>query len=198
MDPGAQRVRSFGGRRLVWVAGLAVAAAVIAIGVSVRGESTIRPGSDGATGSVARAQVAGATERLPSVTLRDDRDRPVDIAAIRGPAAIHVFASWCPSCQAEAATITMVQRDHPELTFHYLNVADDPADARSFISRYGWRDGPVLVDHDRAAASALGLSGQPHTVFVTRDGTVARHVGPGTFEQLDALARAVTAPAPAA
>jgi cytochrome c biogenesis protein CcmG/thiol:disulfide interchange protein DsbE len=181
-------------RRRRWM--LAAAVALIVVALTIGGVVAARAGhgtleaasvsraaasSGGSGGALAAFQTTRATGG--SVFTADD---------VTGPAVIHVFASWCEVCQGEAASFAQLQREHPKLNYYLLDVQDTTADARSFISKYGWSKTSVLLsDPQRSAEAQLGLIGQPNTLFVDKNGKVVQTLqgGVGTGALLDAAAK---------
>lgn len=132
-----------------------------------------------------------ASEALPdfSGVLADgSRFTQADVGA---NTVIKVFASWCPTCEKEAATFAAFQKAHPDLTYVYVAVADTPEESAAWIERHGMADGPVIDDRERSVAGALGLIGQPNTVFVPAAGELVEIIGPGTAAQFRDAANAL-------
>lgn len=111
-----------------------------------------------------------------------------DDSMVQADTVIHVFASWCPTCRAEAPDFAAFQRAHPDLTYVYIAVEDDPADSKAFMAEHGFAPGKVINDQDRSVEEAFGLTGQPNTVFVPADGELTKIIGPADTERLSQAA----------
>ena len=99
------------------------------------------------------------------------------------PAVLLFFGSWCSSCQAElpplAATVER-QKAAPgalaRIPVIGVDTLDSPANARAFIAKEGVTF-PVAFDPDAAITQTdFHFVGDPYTVFVRGDGTIARIV----------------------
>jgi thiol-disulfide isomerase/thioredoxin len=146
--------------------GLVVAIAAGFLAVIVIGESGT-PSSSNGTVSVSASSLPTPTP-LRAFTATDSTGQAIGSATIKGPTVIHIYASWCPTCRAEAKHFAAFLRANPAITPIYIAVADQPASAARFITASGWRPGPIIDDPKRTLATALGLSGQPNTIFVNR------------------------------
>ena len=111
--------------------------------------------------------------------------KPVKLAAYAGkPLVLHVWASWCSECNAEAPTIAAAAARARGVTFIGIDIADNAGDAKGFYRRHGWRF-VSIDDPKRTRMASLGVPGQPSTVFVNTKGTiVARIIGPASASQL--------------
>lgn len=109
----------------------------------------------------------------------------VKLAAYTGkPLVLHVWASWCPECNAEAPTIAKAAARYHNVTFIGIDIADHPSGAKGFYQRHGWHF-LSIDDPTRTRMTSLGVPGQPSTVFVNAKGTiVARIIGPASTSQL--------------
>lgn len=108
--------------------------------------------------------------------------------AIKGPALVNVFASWCAPCRIE----------HPELLrlkaqgVRIVGVAwkDDPAKTRAELAELGDPFTAVFADQDGRAAIELGISGAPETFVVNSKGViVGKWPAPMTPQDADRLAK---------
>ena len=113
--------------------------------------------------------------------------KPVKLATYAGkPLVLHVWASWCPECNAEAPTIAAAAAHARGIAFIGIDIADHAHDARGFYRRHGWHF-VSIDDPARTRMASLGVPGQPSTVFVNARGTIiARIIGPASASQLAA------------
>lgn len=112
---------------------------------------------------------------------------------LRGtPVVVNVWASWCGPCRLEAPALAEVASAYGDrVQFLGIDVLDARPDAEAFITEFGWPY-PSLFDPTGAIRDALGLIGQPITLFYAADGTLLdTHVGRVTLEQLEAQVRAL-------
>ena len=113
--------------------------------------------------------------------------KPVKLAAYAGrPIVFHVWASWCPECNAEAPTIADAAAHSRAVTFIGIDIADHARDAKRFYRRHGWHF-VSIDDPSRSRMASLGVPGQPSTIFVNAKGKiVARIIGQASASQLAA------------
>jgi cytochrome c biogenesis protein CcmG/thiol:disulfide interchange protein DsbE len=138
--------------------------------------------SDNETG-----QTPSSADSFPEFTLRDPSGADVTRDDLKGPALVHVYASWCPTCNAEAPELAPLLQKYPELNMVYIAVADDPEDAATWLKEkdFPLDNATIVIDEDRELAGELGLSGQPHTLLVDKDlGITKRYLGPAPVEDL--------------
>lgn len=115
-------------------------------------------------------------------------------ATVQGPTFINAFASWCAPCAVENPALLALQAEGARI----IGVAykDDPANTRAFLTRLGNPFTRVLVDEDGRAGVDLGISGVPETFLVNARGVIiAKHVGPLTPQDADALLQQAAAAA---
>lgn len=143
--------------------------------------------SDASKERASGAQAAVFTgPKLPKVQAQST-DGTIDFAALRGPAIVHVFASWCSVCRAEAAELGKALNAAPGVKPIWIAVQDDPASSKAFQTEFAWRSGPRIDDEDRSVAAKLGLSGQPNTILVDAAGNTQRFAGAVPVPTLKAL-----------
>jgi cytochrome c biogenesis protein CcmG/thiol:disulfide interchange protein DsbE len=165
-------------RRILPFAPLIVLAllAVLFVGWSLKRDPHVRP-----------AALVG--KRLPSIAVaRLDGGDPVPLdVAVKGPALVNVFASWCAPCRIEHPELVRLSRRGVRI----IGVAwkDDPAKTRALLDEVGDPYAIVLTDRDGRAGVELGVSGVPETFAVDRRGVVvAKESEPMTPQEADRLA----------
>lgn len=131
---------------------------------------------------------------LPAVTLPAlGEGEPVDLAAVRGPAVVSFWASWCPPCRAE---MPILQRFFEKYAGRVDVLGIDFTDpqvsaARALVARAGVTY-PLVTDLD-GSVSGRGaiprLRGLPYLVLVDAEGTVAYsgYVAIDSLDQLEEL-----------
>ena len=114
---------------------------------------------------------------------------PLRPALGTGPVLINFFASWCAPCAEEQPQLMALRAQGVRI----IGVAykDDPAAARSFLTRLGNPFSQVLVDRNGDAGVEFGVSGVPETFLVGANGVIlAKHAGPMTAADAESLLEA--------
>lgn len=109
--------------------------------------------------------------RLPCFT----GGAPVELAAVRGPAVINLWASWCPPCRKELPAFQrLAGRAGGQLQVVGVDTRDDRDAARSLAVDFGLTF-PTLFDPDEQLRGRLARNALPITLFVDSAGRI-RHV----------------------
>jgi thiol-disulfide isomerase/thioredoxin len=126
--------------------------------------------------AAAPVTLAGEGKPLPEVALPCfTGGQDVAVSAIRGPAVVNLWGSWCPPCREE---LPAFQRFADRAAGKVTVVGVDTRDSRSAASSLAADLGltyPNLFDPDERLRARLGVSALPATLFVDREGRV-RHV----------------------
>jgi cytochrome c biogenesis protein CcmG, thiol:disulfide interchange protein DsbE len=128
----------------------------------------------------------GGREALPDVTLVALRDgeAALNVGALRGPAVINLWATWCAPCRTELPDFQEVSTARPDVRFIGVDIAEDAAKARDFLTELGITFDQYLDDRGELT-DALGTAVLPVTLVVDADGKVAaEHIGPMSVDDL--------------
>jgi cytochrome c biogenesis protein CcmG/thiol:disulfide interchange protein DsbE len=173
------------GRRLIWLAGAAVAGAALAVPVGLGP----RPGPPAADPvSTVRSDIVrdDPAPGLAGPTLDGHR---FDLTRWRGHVVLlGVWASWCEPCRAELRHLAdaSTRWSARGLRVVTLNVRDDADTARSLLAEVGASDIPAVADPDGVFAAAWGVHALPETFLVDRSGRLRlQRFGPVTSAWLD-------------
>jgi thiol-disulfide isomerase/thioredoxin len=118
-----------------------------------------------------------------------DGSAGITLEALRGPAIVNVWGSWCGPCKEEMPLfVDFYSRAKDKVTLLGIDVEEaQVSDGRHFVETRGitW---PNLYDPDGRTASALGM-GVPITYFVDAQGvTVYKKIGViTTVQELEML-----------
>jgi thiol-disulfide isomerase/thioredoxin len=97
-----------------------------------------------------------------------------DGTSLAGTDAILWFwASWCPTCQAEAPGIAQAAAQLPEgVTMYGVPGLSDQAGMEKFVGDYGLGDIVQIVDADGSLWSNFGVPSQPAFALINDNGEV--------------------------
>ncbi len=136
-------------------------------------------------------QPAGATSPLPDVTLPClGGGRDVDLATLRGPMVVNLWAQWCPPCREE---LPFYQQLHEEAGGDVAVLGVDYQDTRpdwalDLLDQTGVTY-PSVADPSGKLRVPFRVRGLPGIVFVDEAGDVVavEYVVIESFDQLAAL-----------
>lgn len=127
---------------------------VSALGEDLAPARLLAPGAGDAAPDLAPLRALEGPDRVP--------------VAGQGVEIVHFFATWCVPCTRELPALGRFAARRPEVSVVLVDVAEPVDRVRRFFDRAP-PPGPVLLDADRGAARAFGVSLLPAT-FVTADG----------------------------
>ncbi|MFC0533436.1 TlpA family protein disulfide reductase [Phytohabitans kaempferiae] len=118
----------------------------------------------------------GQGDPLPDVALPCfTGGQEVEVSAIRGPAVLNLWGSWCGPCREELPAFQrFADRAAGKVTVIGVDIRDSRSAASSLAEELGVTY-PNLFDPSERLRAKLGITALPATLFVDRDGRV-RHV----------------------
>lgn len=127
----------------------------------------------------------------PDFTLVSLDNRKISLSQFRGrPVLINFWASWCIPCREEMPELVKVYESRKDEGFMILGVnltsSDTLPEVQAFVKEFHISF-PVLLDKDGTVAGRLyPLPGIPTSIFIDRDGNVARvQIGKMSRQQID-------------
>ncbi len=106
----------------------------------------------------------------PELTAKTLEGKPFSIKTAPKPLMLHFWATWCPTCRAEADNISRVASEVPVMTVAVKSGSDSEIEA--FLQKNDLRF-PVVSDRDGSIASRFGITVFPTTILIGKDGKVA-------------------------
>ncbi|MEU8816031.1 TlpA disulfide reductase family protein [Actinoplanes sp. NPDC048796] len=103
-------------------------------------------------------------------------DTSVSLRALKGPAVINMWASWCGPCRAELPVMQKLS-DTGTVTVIGVDTGDSRTDGADFASAKGVTM-PTLFDADQKLVHKLERINLPVTVFLDADGKSTTHILP--------------------
>ena len=126
-------------------------------------------------------------DRLPDVTLQPlGSGEPVELASLRGPLVINLWASWCAPCRDELPEYQAFSKKYAgQVDVLGVDWQETRADAARRLARQSGVTYPLVTDPDgRLRSQAL-----PKLILLDEDGRVAfeRYVKIASVAQLEKL-----------
>ncbi|KAF0865567.1 TlpA disulfide reductase family protein [Pseudomonas sp. LD120] len=117
--------------------------------------------------------------RLPEVALRNTNGDTVQLTDYQGgPLVINLWATWCPPCRREMPVLEDAQKQHPNLTFLFVNQAESMQSVATYLATQGLNLNNVLFDGGGRLGQAVGSMALPTTLFYSADGRLlGSHLG---------------------
>jgi len=108
---------------------------------------------------------------VPTVQGRLLSGQPVSLQSYKGqPVLLHFWATWCPVCKLEQASIEAISKDHAVVTIA-MNSGND-LEVKSYLDEHHLTF-PVIVDEHSVIAKRFGVQGVPTSFIINPDGNIA-------------------------
>jgi thiol-disulfide isomerase/thioredoxin len=131
-----------------------------------------------------RVSSSGVDGGMPSVTLPClGGGRAVDVAGLRGPMIVNLWASWCSSCRKEMPALAAYVAHQSQVKVLGIDFLDQQPGAALELAKSSNVGYPLVADTKGALDRASPLphiSGLPMTFFLDADGKIT-HVEPGSM-----------------
>jgi thiol-disulfide isomerase/thioredoxin len=148
------------------------------------------PVASDAAGNEKNSSSSSSSAQLPAVELPCfTGGAVVRLNAVKGPAVLNVWGSWCGPCRAE---LPMVQRLAERSKGKLTVLGVDTRDARDAAASFGAEQKisfPMVFDPDQKFLAKLGRANVPLTVFVNAAGRTYVQVQPLDPETLTETVR---------
>jgi cytochrome c biogenesis protein CcmG/thiol:disulfide interchange protein DsbE len=164
-------------RRVLPLLAFLALAALLAIGIHLRGETDA---------TAIDSPLIGRPAPDFSLPVLGDPTRRIGNRDLLGePFLLNVWGSWCPNCQLEHPVVSELARSGKVRIIGY-NYKDDPGDAQRWLAQLGDPYYVNIADADGRAALDWGIYGAPETFLVDARGIVRwKFVGPITQQVVD-------------
>ncbi len=126
-------------------------------------------------------------EALPDVSLAtlDGNGPPLELAALRGPAVVNLWATWCVPCRQELPAFQEVSARRSDVRFVGVDIGEQTDRARDYLDELGITF-DQYADPTGELTDALGVAGLPVTLVVDDAGmVVTEHLGPMSADDLE-------------
>ena len=91
-------------------------------------------------------------------------------AAIRGPALVNFYASWCAPCELEAPALMRLKAQGVRVIG--IGYKDAPENNLAFLARVGDPFAVKLLDRDGRAGLEFGVTGVPESFLIDASGVI--------------------------
>jgi thiol-disulfide isomerase/thioredoxin len=138
------------------------------------------------------ARVATSTHALPDITLPClGGGRAVNIARLRGPLLLNLWAQWCTPCRDETKVLQQISEQYRgEVAVIGVDWQDTKPDWALAMLHANDATYPQLADPEAATRAPLQIRGMPYTLFVDRSGSVT-YVRNGPFDSVSEAQQAI-------
>jgi thiol-disulfide isomerase/thioredoxin len=138
------------------------------------------------------ARVAEAPRALPDITLPClGGGQAVNIARLRGPLLLNLWAQWCTPCRDETKVLQQIAEQYRgKVAVIGVDWQDTKPDWALAMLRASGATYPQLADPEAATRAPLQIRGMPYTLFVDRRGSVT-YVRNGPFDSVSDAQQAI-------
>jgi peroxiredoxin len=90
---------------------------------------------------------------------------------------LNFFSTWCQPCESQAPDMLALSKEYADdvLVFTIVKTESKRAVER-FIDRTGYEDKLYLFDFDLSVSEHYGITGQPETIIIDKDGVIVDHI----------------------
>ena len=112
----------------------------------------------------------------PEFELKTTTGETIKLSDLRGQAVlVNLWATWCPPCRAEMASIEKIYQEYKDKKFVVLAInmtyQDDPLAVLPFVNKEKLTF-PILLDETGDMANAYQLRSLPSSYFIRPDGII--------------------------
>lgn len=116
---------------------------------------------------------------LPPLVLARLDGGALALPALAGkPVVLNLWASWCGPCRREMPVLQQAQRNHPHVTFVFVNQGESAETVRAYLASQHLALDNVVLDPASRTGATLGSKALPTTFFFDGKGAMrARRIG---------------------
>jgi thiol-disulfide isomerase/thioredoxin len=159
---------------------------IASFGTSIIGDSDAPVGGD-----MVKFVVNADRPSLPGGDFVGPDGKSTDLSAHKGRVVLlNFWATWCPPCLTEMASLDHLQAKLGGDAFEVVavNLDRNPAEARAWLKRHDIRNLPFFGDKTMRMHLTFGATGLPTTFLVDPEGReIGRLAGPAEWDADDAV-----------
>ena len=131
---------------------------------------------------------------LMKFTFSDGAGRSLTLEDFRGKfILVNVWATWCPPCKEEMASLNQLAKTYAKRNLTILPISIDISGASAvhyFYKKFDLNKLPIYVDPSKQVMNALGVTGIPTTLLISREGLeIGRVVGAAEWNAPESVKR---------
>lgn len=137
-----------------------------------------------------QGEVVGVGDQAYDFQLEDQNGEVHQLSDYAGkPIVLNFFTTWCSSCQEQAPSMIDFEKEFADDVQVFTIVkAESKRTLEKYLERTGYTERLYVFDFDTEVSDRYGVTGQPETIIIDKDGTIVDHIiGPIPGEKVATL-----------